>query len=69
MKEGDLVQSSCWDTGAVIRMCECGTDSNPVSLCLKVCTDGRDEWAYCPTCKTTWDIRTLNKIFARDKKL
>lgn len=52
---------TCWATGAVIRMCGCGTDKQPVSACLPVCTDGRHEWASCPTCKKTWDTRTLKE--------
>ncbi len=55
-------QPTCWFTGAVIRMCECGANQWPPSPCLNVCTDGRNEWAYCPTCKKTWDTRTLKEI-------
>jgi len=55
------VQRTCWATGAVIRMCDCGTDTQPVSPCLPVYTDGRDEWAYCPKCKKTWDTQTLKE--------
>jgi len=55
------VQRTCWATGAVIRMCDCGIDTQPVSPCLPVYTDGRDEWAYCPKCKKTWDTQTLKE--------
>ncbi len=53
---------SCWYTGAVIRMCACGAEKWPPSPCLKVCTDGRREWAYCPKCCRTWDTKTLKEI-------
>jgi len=52
---------SCWDTGAVIRMCECGPEWH-LSPCLPIYTDGRNEWVYCPTCKKTWDVKTMQEI-------
>lgn len=59
--EAGFAGVTCWATGAVIRMCGCGTDKQPVSPCLPVFTDGRSEWASCPTCKKTWDTRTLKE--------
>lgn len=53
-------QRSHWDTGACIRLCECGTDRWPPSPCLPVYTDGRREWAHCPTCGKTWEVETID---------
>lgn len=52
---------TCWYTGAVVRLCECGTSKVPFSPCLQVCTDGTREWASCPMCNKTWDTRTLKE--------
>jgi rRNA maturation protein Nop10 len=50
-----------WHTGSVIRMCDCGIETFPASPCLRVRTDGTREWATCPACGRTWDMRTLQE--------
>jgi len=54
-------QRSYWATGAVIRMCGCAADQHLVAPCLPVLTNGRDEWTHCPTCRKTWDTRTMKE--------
>jgi hypothetical protein len=55
-KEGGMnEQVTCWHTGAVTRMCECGGPTIPIA------TDGRREWAACPICGKTWDMKTLKE--------
>jgi hypothetical protein len=55
-------QRTCYYTGAVTRMCECGGDQIPIA------TDGRSEWANCPVCKKTWDMKTLKEIKDESKR-
>ena len=44
------VAVSHWYTGGVIRMCNCGGPT------LRVFTDGRNDYAHCPQCHTTWNL-------------
>ena len=53
---GSAIQRTCWYTGAVTRMCNCGGPQIPVS------TDGRTEWANCPICGKAWDMKTLMEL-------
>ena len=44
---------SHWHTGGVIRMCNCGGPT------LRVFTDGRNDYAHCPQCRTTWNLTLM----------
>lgn len=57
-----------WETGSIVRACRCGTDTWPPSPCLKVLTDGRMEWATCPTCGKSWNMKSLNEIKSPNDK-
>lgn len=50
------------DTLAVIRMCHCGTFNWPPSDTLRTYREGDREYATCPICKRTWDVKTLKPI-------
>jgi hypothetical protein len=52
---------TCWTTGAAVRMCACGSGTLLPSPGLPVCTDGKREWASCPTCGKTWDMKTMKE--------
>lgn len=51
-------------TGAVIRMCDCGTKSWPVKPCLNIyqTEQGGQRLATCSECNRTWDTGTLKEI-------
>ena len=51
-----------WFTGAVIRICDCGSDKQPPSPTLRVYTDGKDDFAHCQICKRTWNVRTMKQV-------
>lgn len=49
-------------SGAIIRMCECGTGAWTPSPCLDIYTDGVINFANCEFCGKTWDTDRLKEL-------